>query len=54
MEQMALHNNWVIEMVDVEAAFLNAPVDTDVYIELPEVLKEHHLKKYQPLIKFNI
>jgi hypothetical protein len=54
MEQMALHDDWVIEMVDVEAAFLNAPVDTDVYIELPEGLKEHHLKKYQPLIKFDI
>jgi hypothetical protein len=54
MEQMALHDDWVIKMVDVEAAFLNAPVDTDVYIELPEGLKEHHLKKYQPLIKFDI
>jgi len=54
MEQMVIHNDWVIEMVDVEAAFLNAPVDTDVYIELPEGLKEHHLKKYQPLIKFDI
>jgi hypothetical protein len=28
-------------MVDVEAAFLNALDDTDVYIELPEVLREY-------------
>jgi uncharacterized protein YihD (DUF1040 family) len=54
MEQMALHSNWVIEMVDVEAAFLNAPVDTDVYIELPEGLKAHHLQKYQPVLRFDI
>jgi hypothetical protein len=47
MEQMALHEDWVIEMVDVEAAFLDAPVDTDVYIELPEGLREYHLRKYQ-------
>ena len=30
-----------IHMVDVEAAFLNAKVDTDVYIEMPEGLKEY-------------
>jgi hypothetical protein len=40
MEEMALHSDWVIKMVDLEAAFLTAPVDTtDVYIELPEGLR---------------
>jgi hypothetical protein len=38
-------NDWKIEMVDVEAAFLNAPVDTDVYIEMPEGLREYFLSK---------
>ena len=28
-------------MVDVEAAFFNAEVDTDVYIEMPEGLSEY-------------
>jgi hypothetical protein len=32
-------------MVDVEAAFLNAPVDTDVFIEMPEGLREYFLSK---------
>ena len=32
-------------MVDVEAAFLNAHVDTEVYIEMPEGLKEYYKKK---------
>ena len=54
MEQMALHEDWVIEMVDVEAAFLNAPVDTDVYIELPEGLREYHLRKYQEVDRFDL
>jgi hypothetical protein len=31
-------------MVDVEAAFLNAHVDTEVYIEMPEGLKEYYRK----------
>jgi uncharacterized protein YihD (DUF1040 family) len=54
MEQTALHDDWVTDMVDVEAAFLNALVDTDVYIELPEGLMEHHLKKYHPTLRFDI
>jgi hypothetical protein len=34
--------DWVMmDMVDVEAAFLNAFVNTDVYIELPEGLREY-------------
>jgi hypothetical protein len=49
MEQMALHEDWVIEMVDVEAAFLNVPVETDVYIELPE-----GLRKYQEVDRFDL
>jgi hypothetical protein len=30
-----------MDMVDVEAAFLNALVDTDVYMELPEGSREY-------------
>ena len=30
-----------MDMVDVEAAFLNALVNTDVFIELPEGLREY-------------
>jgi hypothetical protein len=33
-----LQHNWVIEMIDVEAAFLNAEVDQDIFIEIPEGL----------------
>ena len=36
----ALHNNWNCEMVDIEAAFLEAPLDEDVYIEWPEGVVE--------------
>jgi hypothetical protein len=35
------YKDWVMDMVDVEAAFLNALVDTDVCIELPEGLREY-------------
>ena len=28
-------------MVDVEAAFLNALIDQDIYIEMPAGLREH-------------
>ena len=38
LEYQQKHNDWVIEMVNVEAAFLNALVDTDVYIEMPDGL----------------
>ena len=41
LEYQQKHNDWVIEMVDVEAAFLNALVDTDVYIEMPDGLSEY-------------
>ena len=38
---MGYFNNWVTDMVDVEAAFLNALLeDTDVFIEMPEGLRE--------------
>ena len=36
---------WVTEMIDVEAAFLNAMMDTDIYIEMPEGLLEYYLSK---------
>jgi hypothetical protein len=35
------HEDWVMDMVDVEAAFLTALVDTDMYIKLPEGLREY-------------
>jgi hypothetical protein len=44
LEQEALDEDWISEMVDVEAAFLNAHVDTEVYIEMPEGLKEYYRK----------
>jgi len=28
--------SWVIEALDVEAAFLNSPIDEEVYVEIPE------------------
>ena len=33
--------DWVIHMIDVEAAFLNAEVDSDIFIEMPEGLAPH-------------
>ena len=35
--------DWIIDLIDVEAAFLNAKVDSDIYIEMPEGLKEYLL-----------
>ena len=40
-----LQHNWVTEMIDVEAAFLNAEVDQDIFIEIPEGLREYCQKK---------
>jgi hypothetical protein len=39
------HADWIIDLIDVEAAFLNAKVDSDIYIEMPEGLKEYLLSK---------
>ena len=39
------HAEWIIDLIDVEAAFLNAKVDSDIYIEMPEGLKEYLLTK---------
>lgn len=39
------YDDWVNIMLDVEAAFLNAKVDTDIFIELPEGLREYMLTK---------
>ena len=33
-------DNWVTDMIDVEAAFLNALLDTNVFIKMPEGLRE--------------
>jgi hypothetical protein len=38
---LEIHIDWINLMVDVEAAFLNALVDTDIYIEMPEGLLEY-------------
>ena len=40
---------WVTDMVDVEAAFLNAMMDADIFIELPEGLLEFYLSKGKDL-----
>jgi hypothetical protein len=40
---------WVTDMIDVEAAFLNALMDTDIFIELPEGLLEYYLSKGKDL-----
>ena len=45
LEYEQTHKDWVIEMVDVEAAFLNAMVDQDIFIEMPEGLYEYFLAK---------
>jgi len=34
----ALHKGWIVDTVDVEAAFLNATLEEDVYMEFPEGL----------------
>ncbi|KAI2503033.1 gag-polypeptide of LTR copia-type [Fragilaria crotonensis] len=41
LEQEEKHDDWIQILVDVEAAFLNALVDNDVYIEFPEGLLEY-------------
>ena len=33
-----MYNGWRAEAIDVEAAFLNADVDEDIYIEPPQGL----------------
>ena len=45
MKYKPKRKNWVTIMIDVEAAFLNAMMDTDIYIELPEGLLEYALSK---------
>jgi hypothetical protein len=37
---MGYFDDWVTDMIDVEAAFLNALLDTDVFIKMPEGLRE--------------
>ena len=32
--------NWAVEMVDIKAAFLEAKLDKDIYIEWPEGVEE--------------
>jgi hypothetical protein len=32
----SLYKGWIVNTVDVEAAFLNATLDEDVYMEFPE------------------
>ena len=33
-------NGWICEMFDVEAAFLNAELETPVYLKQPESMRE--------------
>ena len=37
---MGYFDDWVTDMINVKAAFLNALLDTDVFIEIPEGLRE--------------
>ena len=33
---VALHQGWIVESIDVEAAFLNADLEEEVHIEIPD------------------
>ena len=35
LEQGEEHDDWVTIMVDIKAAFLNAPIEQDIYIKMP-------------------
>ena len=35
-----MQEDWIVEMIDVEAAFLEAELDEDIYIEWPEAVEE--------------
>ena len=37
--QVAAHDNLVLNQMDVKTAYLNAPIDCDIYIEQPEGYK---------------
>jgi hypothetical protein len=47
LENAQVYEDWFTCLVDVEAAFLNAKVDSDVYIEMPEGLQEYLKTKGQ-------
>jgi hypothetical protein len=40
-----LQSDWVTEVINVEAAFLNTEADQDIYIKVPEVICEYKQKK---------
>jgi hypothetical protein len=40
-----LQPNWATEMIDSDAVFLNAEVDQDIFIEIPEGLCKYSQKK---------
>ena len=35
-----VEDGWTVEMIDIEAAFLEAELDEDIYIEWPEGVEE--------------
>ena len=35
-----VQDEWIVEMIDIEAAFLEAELDEDIYIEWPEGVEE--------------
>jgi hypothetical protein len=39
---LAARHGWELDQMDVVTAFLNPPVEGDVYMELPEGLREYH------------
>ena len=42
MIALAAHYRWELDQMDVVTAFLNPPVESNVYMELPEGLHEYH------------
>ena len=39
LNDMSLRNNWVMVIVDVEAAFLEGNLEEEIYIKIPEGVK---------------
>ena len=38
--QHAVQDNWMIHQMDVVTAYLNAPIDCEIYIDQPEGFRE--------------
>ena len=42
---IALHQGWIVESIDVEAAFLNADLEEEVHIEIPDGYPKAQVKR---------